>query len=226
MSNKSDEEIIKFISKYRNEIVCAFIIGSYIYAKNYGDIDIVIISRNLFMQRKALNYKKVSMKATFLPEKMLKEDLSFDKYGSFIYSRFLNPAKVLYNEEYFYLYQEKSLYRELSYHTKINKENSIINFILNRGIYFNKYLKNLNIIEQKDNKYIRYFFDLIEKNSLKNNKNKNARSTDNIYNYWKTRFCVKGMDYDLNEIVCQSNFIKNNNILEERKNEENNRFVP
>ena len=74
--------------------------------------------------------------------------------------------------------------------------------------------------------FIRYFFDLIEKNSLKNNKNKNARSTDNIYNYWKTRFCVKGMDYDLNEIVCQSNFIKNNNILEERENEENNRFVP
>ena len=197
-----DEEINTFLSEYNDEIICSFIIGSYVYSENFNDIDIVVISKKAFFQKhKKINCKE--LKATFLPEKMLEEDLKNDTYGSFIYGRFLNPIKILKNFEYAVNYQKKAIEVEFKYHKNIIKdceENKEIikNFIVNRGLYFSKYLKNLDVIE-KD----------------KNRKELYTRSSENIFNYWKTRFSVKGIPLNLNDIIKSYNFkLDNNNIIE------------
>lgn len=211
-----DEEIKTFLSEYNDEIICSFIIGSYVYSENFNDIDIVVISKNVFFQKlKKINGKE--LKATFLPEKMLEEDLKNDTYGSFIYGRFLNPIKILRNFEYVINYQKKAIETEFRYHKSIIKDckeykGIIKNFIVNRGLYFNKYLKNLDVIERDDENIKSFCNIIICKN--KNKKEGYIRSSENIFNYWKTRFSVKGIPLNLNDIIKSYNFkLENNNII-------------
>lgn len=215
-----DNEIKDFLSEYDDEVICSFIIGSYVHSNNFNDIDIVVISKNAFYQKhKEIENKE--LKATFLPEKMLEEDLKNDTYGSFVYGRFLNPIKVIKNSEYVLEYQKKAITRELKYHENIVKEEDmnkkiLKDFILNRGLYFSKYLKNLDIIE-KSNKNIEYFCDNVI-NIYRNyicEKEVYTRSSENIFNYWKTRFLVKDMPLNLNDIIKLYSFkLNSNNIIE------------
>lgn len=215
-----DNEIKDFLSEYDDEVICSFIIGSYVHSNNFNDIDIVVISKNAFYQKhKEIENKE--LKATFLPEKMLEEDLKNDTYGSFVYGRFLNPIKVIKNSEYVLEYQKKAITRELKYHENIVREEDmnkkiLKDFILNRGLYFSKYLKNLDIIE-KSNKNIEYFCDNVI-NIYRNyicEKEVYTRSSENIFNYWKTRFLVKDMPLNLNDIIKLYSFkLNSNNIIE------------
>ena len=215
-----DNEIKDFLSEYDDEVICSFIIGSYVHSNNFNDIDIIVISKNAFYQKhKEIENKE--LKATFLPEKMLEEDLKNDTYGSFVYGRFLNPIKVIKNSEYVLEYQKKAITRELKYHENIVKEEDmnkkiLKDFILNRGLYFSKYLKNLDIIE-KSNKNIEYFCDNVI-NIYRNyicEKEAYTRSSENIFNYWKTRFLVKDMPLNLNDIIKLYSFkLNSNNIIE------------
>ena len=215
-----DNEIKDFLSEYDDEVICSFIIGSYVHSNNFNDIDIVVISKNAFYQKhKEIENKE--LKATFLPEKMLEEDLKNDTYGSFVYGRFLNPIKVIKNSEYVLEYQKKAITRELKYHENIVREEDmnkkiLKDFILNRGLYFSKYLKNLDIIE-KSNKNIEYFCDNVI-NIYRNyicEKQVYTRSSENIFNYWKTRFLVKDMPLNLNDIIKLYSFkLNSNNIIE------------
>lgn len=216
-----DKEIEDFLSEYEDEIISSFIIGSYVYSNNFGDIDIVVISKKAFFQKKKVIQNK-ELKATFLPEKMLNEDLLNDTYGSFIYGRFLNPIKIIKNENYALEYQKKAITKELSYHKKIinddkHEKEILKNFIINRGLYFSKYLKNLDIIE-KENDNIMSFSKSILKiyNREKTTKKEElTRSSENIFNYWKTRFSAKRIPLDLNDIIKLYNFkLNNNNIIE------------
>ena len=51
-----DEEINTFLSEYNVEIICSFIIGSYVYSENFNDIDIVFISKkDIFQKHKKIN---------------------------------------------------------------------------------------------------------------------------------------------------------------------------
>ena len=103
-----------------------------------------------------------------------------------------------------------------------NKE-IIKNFIVNRGLYFSKYFKNLDVIE-KDNENVKSFCSMkmieISKEKFEEFANKNmkelyTRSSENIFNYWKTRFSVKGIPLNLNDIIKSYNFkLDNNNIIE------------
>ena len=177
----------------------------------------MVISKKAFFQKhKKINCKE--LKATFLPEKMLEEDLKNDTYGSFIYGRFLNPIKILKNFEYAVNYQKKAIEVEFKYHKNIIKdceENKEIikNFIVNRGLYFSKYFKNLDVIE-KDNENVKSFCSIIICKN-KNRKELYTRSSENIFNYWKTRFSVKGIPLNLNDIIKSYNFkLDNNNIIE------------
>lgn len=215
-----DNEIKDFLSEYDDEVICSFIIGSYVHSNNFNDIDIVVISKNAFYQKhKEIENKE--LKATFLPEKMLEEDLKNDTYGSFVYGRFLNPIKVIKNSEYVLEYQKKAITRELKYHENIVREEDmnkkiLKDFILNRGLYFSKYLKNLDIIE-KSNENIEYFCDNVI-NIYRNyicEKEVYTRSSENIFNYWKTRFLVKDMPLNLNDIIKLYSFkLNSNNIIE------------
>ena len=103
-----DNEINDFLLKYDDEVICSFIIGSYVHSSNFNDIDVVVISKNAFYQ-KCKEIKNKKLKVTFLPEKMLEEDLKNDTYGSFVYGRFLNPIKVIKNSEYILKYQKKAI---------------------------------------------------------------------------------------------------------------------
>lgn len=215
-----DKEIIDFLSEYNDEIICSFIIGSYVYSNNFNDIDIVVISKNDFFQ-KHKKVKNIELKATFLPEKMLYEDLKNDTYGSFIYGRFLNPIMSIKNSEYAFDCQKKAIKKEFKYHKniieEITKKEIIKSFILNRGLYFSKYLKNLDVIEN-ENKNIKSFCNIIiniynEMNFVEDNQY--TRSSENIFNYWKTRFSVKSIPFNLNDIIKLYNFkLNENNIIE------------
>ncbi len=215
-----DNEINDFLLKYDDEVICSFIIGSYVHSSNFNDIDVVVISKNAFYQ-KCKEIKNKKLKVTFLPEKMLEEDLKNDTYGSFVYGRFLNPIKVIKNSEYILKYQKKAIKKELKYHKNIVKEEDINkkilkNFILNRGLYFSKYLRNLDIIEKR-NKNIENFCNIVI-NIYKNNiceEEIYIRSSENIFNYWKTRFLVKDMPLNLNDIIKLYSFkLDHNNIIE------------
>lgn len=215
-----DNEINNFLLEYNDKILCAFVIGSYVYSNSFNDIDIVVISEEGFFQKcKIIKNKEV--KVTFLPQKMLDEDLENDSYGSFVYGRFLNPVKAIKNSDCIFEYQKKSITKELKYHSKIIKnerdsENILRNFIINRGLYFNKYLKNLNVIKV-NNKNIKCFCDMVL-NAYSNEiiKEKYTRSSENIFNYWKTRFSVKGIPLNLNDMIKLYNFkLNENSIIEE-----------
>ena len=46
-------------------------------------------------------------------------------------------------------------------------------------------------------------------------KQKTTRSSENIFNYWKTRFLVKDMPLNLNDIIKLYSFkLDHNNIIE------------
>ena len=152
---------------------------------------------------------------------MLKKDLEQEKYGSFIYGRFLNPIYGIKNKELIYNYQKQAIKKETMYSKKLINEtnehsNILKNFILSRGLYFPKYLKSLETITILQNDSIKNFCNCILENYTIQKKEELTRDCENIFCYWKTRFAVKNKPININSIIGLYNFkITKNNIIEE-----------
>lgn len=145
------------------------------------------------------------------------EDLVNERYGSFIYGRFLNPILPFKNPNLIETMQKDSIKKEVSLQKfdltdddKKDKKKCLIEFIYNRGLLFNKYLRTLNSLNI-DNEYIYKFFSSVYKEILnKPNLRSGTREADIVRRYWKTRFILKGEPVSINDIIGTNIRLKNN----------------
>lgn len=194
------EQIKEIVLKNCTSIKAAFIIGSYAYSDIYSDIDIIV-----FTNDKTFSYRILenNIKINIFPYKAFKKDLKTEKYGSFIYGRLLNPYLCLFNEKQINTMQNLAIIREKFSQKNIKSHNDVIrNFVLNRGMIFNKYFKTINLINNK-NEHVKNFFTKIMKLNfkLKHYLYFSKRNIKVINRYWTFRFELKNKGIDFYEII-------------------------
>ena len=96
---------------------------------------------------------------------------------------------------------------------KIDMVNSLSREIQKNVLSIEEFNSKLDVIE-KDNENVKSFCNIIICKN-KDRKELYTRSSENIFCYWKTRFLVKGIPLNLNDIIKLYNFkLDNNNIIE------------